>query len=120
MLVSLLREQDMVAKPFLFKRMLGTHDAFLSLVNEVWSMHVDGCPMFQISKKLKPLKCALRKWNIEVFGRVEVELQNLENHIVELENSVSTNYSTQAILTTEAILFDEEALSLLLPSVSDQ
>lgn len=59
--------------------MWGTHDGFLPLVKVVWNAHVDGCPMFRFSMELKALKSAMRKWNIELFGRVEVELRDLEN-----------------------------------------
>ncbi|KAF5480638.1 hypothetical protein F2P56_001374 [Juglans regia] len=95
MVVSLCREQSMVARPFRFQCMWGTHEGFLPLVKEVWYVFIDGCPMFPISKKLKALKGALRKWNVEVFGRVEVELKALENRIVALEQSVLTDFSSQ-------------------------
>lgn len=55
------------------------HEGFLPLVKAVWDVDVVGCPMVRISKKLKAMKGVLRTWNIEVFGKVKVELKALES-----------------------------------------
>ncbi|KAG6703483.1 hypothetical protein I3842_07G087500 [Carya illinoinensis] len=41
------------------------------------------------------MKCMLRTWNREVFGRVEVEIKNLEDRSTGLEVSLSCSYSSQ-------------------------
>lgn len=74
MMISLVRERRVVVRPFGFQRMWGSHENFLPLVKEVWSGRLEGCPMVHVSKILKMMKGALRKWNFEVFGRVDVEI----------------------------------------------
>lgn len=51
--------------------------------------------MVWITRKLKLLKGALKKWNKDVFGRVEMELKRLEDHIIGLEENVASNFSSQ-------------------------
>ncbi|XP_035545915.1 uncharacterized protein LOC118348412 [Juglans regia] len=92
MLVSLLRERICGARPFCFQRMWGSHEYFLLVVKECWSQSVKGCPMVQVSKKVKLLKKALQKWNVEVFGRVEVRIKEIEKCLLELEQEVNVDY----------------------------
>ena len=47
----------------------------------------------RVSYNLKCLKQLLRKWNIETFGRVELELKGLESRIMELEEVLSSEFS---------------------------
>lgn len=76
--------------------MWGSHEGFLSLVQNVWSMEVEGCYMVRISRKLKALKGALRKWSLEVFGQVDKEIKAIEDSIVRLEQAVSNDFSQQS------------------------
>ncbi|XP_042942794.1 uncharacterized protein LOC122276978 [Carya illinoinensis] len=48
--------------------------------------------MVKFSRKLKKLKQVLKKWNKEVFGKVEVDLKVIEEELLELENNVQQNY----------------------------
>lgn len=51
-------------------------------------MSVTGSPMVCLFHKLKALRCALRKWNLEVFGRIEQEMEFLEEKLVHLKESL--------------------------------
>lgn len=72
-----------------------SHESFLQVVKECWAQNVEGCPMFPISTKLKSLKKALQKWNVEVFGRVEAKIKALETRLLDLEQGVIKNYSQE-------------------------
>ncbi|XP_042964506.1 uncharacterized protein LOC122298703 [Carya illinoinensis] len=95
MLFLLFKKNISIVKPFRFLRMWGSHDGFLSLVEQSWGEYVEGCAMVRVSRKLKRLKHVLIKWNREVFGRVEVEINRLENQIQRLEENLVTNFSLQ-------------------------
>lgn len=56
MLVSLLRERRCGARPSRFQSMWGSHASFLLVIKECWSQSIEGCPMVQVSIKLKLLK----------------------------------------------------------------
>lgn len=47
----------------------------------------------EFSGKLKKLKQALKKWNKEVFDRVDGDLQVIEEELLELEKNVHQDYS---------------------------
>lgn len=53
---------------------------------EVWwnGYEIVATPSFRLSSKLKLLKGDIRKWNMEVFSRVEVRMSELIE-VVELE-----------------------------------
>ncbi|KAF5465236.1 hypothetical protein F2P56_015261 [Juglans regia] len=46
MLVKLVREVVLVARPFRFLRMWGSHEEFIPLVQLVWNSNIEGCAMF--------------------------------------------------------------------------
>ena len=59
-------------------------------VDRVWSWwdsyQVHGAPSFILANKLNLLKNDLKKWNVEVFGHVEVRIKKLWNDSSALEN----------------------------------
>ncbi|KAG2684952.1 hypothetical protein I3760_10G100800 [Carya illinoinensis] len=69
------------------------HEDFLGVVSECWRQESQGCPMVKFSRKLKKLKQVLKKWNREVFGKVEVDLKVIEEELLALENNVQQNYT---------------------------
>lgn len=75
--------------------MWGTHEGFLNVVQQCWSYPVEVYPIVKFSKKLKRLKKELLKWNVEIFGRVEVELKANEASLDELEHAVIDDYSQE-------------------------
>ncbi|KAG6681815.1 hypothetical protein I3842_13G108400 [Carya illinoinensis] len=85
-------------RPFKFLRIWDSHEELISLVQLIWNSNIGGCAMFRISRKLKLLKRALKSWNQEVFGRVNVELKKLEDRIFELEVCLARNVLPQTEL----------------------
>lgn len=51
--------------------MWAEHEDFLKVVKAAWERPVRGDPFFRVVQKLKPMKVSFKKWNIEVFGRVD-------------------------------------------------
>lgn len=95
MVTSLMCVSRKGVRPFHFQRMWGTHEDFLQVVKRCWMEPVECCAMVRLTKKLKALKKVLQKWNVEVFGRVEYEIKNLEARLFELEDSLLPNYSQE-------------------------
>ncbi|XP_042944611.1 uncharacterized protein LOC122278495 [Carya illinoinensis] len=54
--------------PFKFQQMWTTHDAFMNLVTNEWKEDHGRGGMFQLARKLKKLKGALRLWNLMCLG----------------------------------------------------
>lgn len=93
MVTYLLQDRRVGPKPFFFQRMWCYHDDFLAVVRDCWNQDIQRCLMVKFSGKLKKLKQVLKKWNMEVFDRVDVDLNVIEEDILELENNVLQNYS---------------------------
>ncbi|KAG6730863.1 hypothetical protein I3842_01G100500 [Carya illinoinensis] len=93
MITSLWVDMRVGPIPFRFQRMWCLHEDFLGVVSEYWRQEFQGCPMVKFSKKIKKLKQVLKKWNREVFGKVEVDLKVIKEELLELENNVQHNYT---------------------------
>lgn len=72
------------------------HDDFSRVVRESWTQPACGEGLVKFTAKLKRLKPILRKRNKEVFGRMETQLQDLEDEVLPLEVVLTTNYSAEA------------------------
>ncbi|XP_028059239.1 uncharacterized protein LOC114262977 [Camellia sinensis] len=67
------------------------HPKFLGDAKKVWdSTNIHGWAFYIIMEKLRTLKVALKKWNVEVFGDVELELKEAESvlHSMDLQSEV--------------------------------
>nr|XP_016476809.1 PREDICTED: uncharacterized protein LOC107798345 [Nicotiana tabacum] len=72
--------------PFRFENMWLQVSDFEDRVDAWWNGYVvTGTPSFRLASKLKMLKGDIRKWNKEVFGRVEVKIRELINEVGEME-----------------------------------
>ncbi|XP_074290450.1 uncharacterized protein LOC141617164 [Silene latifolia] len=77
-------------KNFKYFNMWGSASQFKNIVENVWSIHVQGTKMFSIIKKLKALKPALKSLNKCCFSDIEnstiiatVALENIQKMLVE-------------------------------------
>lgn len=61
--------------PFKFFDMWIHYKEFQQVVREAWNIQIAGDPLFQVVKKMKAVKLALKKWNIETFGQIDVRVQ---------------------------------------------
>ncbi|XP_058783019.1 uncharacterized protein LOC131657664 [Vicia villosa] len=63
-------------KPFKFNNEWFSFDSFLPFVKKEWrSMNVRGRGDYVLKEKLRLLKEKLRRWNIDVFGRIDLEVE---------------------------------------------
>lgn len=62
---------------FKFLKMWVQHPDCNRIVREVWNMHIEGCPMFVLSRKFSALKVELKVWNRVVFGNVEKQVEHV-------------------------------------------
>lgn len=69
--------------PYRFQKMWTTHPNFIQLVKDSWYEEINGNAIYISMNKLKRLKVLLKKWNWEVFGNVQVTLQQAEKKIIE-------------------------------------
>ncbi|KAL7161405.1 hypothetical protein ACSBR2_041963 [Camellia fascicularis] len=73
-------------KPFKFINAWLLHPNFLHEVRKVWdSTRVHGWASYIIMEKLRALKVALKRWNVEVFGDVDSNLKEAESELHALD-----------------------------------
>ncbi|XP_026447002.1 uncharacterized protein LOC113347531 [Papaver somniferum] len=93
--------------PRKFQKMWLSHPEFMQVVSNYRSQNVVGDPAFQFVYKMKELKKVLNTWNWEVFGDVQVKINEAEDKV---------NLATQI---SYANPFDEEALTNLVSAQNE-
>ncbi|XP_057790955.1 uncharacterized protein LOC131008071 [Salvia miltiorrhiza] len=79
-----------------------THQDFREFVKASWHANISiNCPLLKVMVKLKRLRSSLKSWNKEVFGHVDVDINQMQ---MDLER-IQTRISTEGYSDT---LFDEE------------
>ncbi|XP_028081019.1 uncharacterized protein LOC114282522 [Camellia sinensis] len=59
---------------------------FIIIIIKIWAeSHINGWAGFKYVRKLRSLKAALKGWNLEVFGKVDFKLKQLEEEIHDLD-----------------------------------
>ena len=72
-------DRDWGPKPFRIINDWSLHPSFPAFVERIWKeTEVEGWVWFVLQKKLKLLKLELKKWHKEIFGCVNVQLQEAE------------------------------------------
>lgn len=71
---------------FHFMRIWFTYVDFRNIIKKSWEKPMEGGGLFCLAKKLKHQILILRKWNAEIFGRVDQNIQHLEDGLVRLES----------------------------------
>jgi hypothetical protein len=78
-------------KPFTFNNCWLEHPKFFEFVKETWeNMDIRGKKAFIIKEKLKGLKEALKVWNREVFGFMELKIDKTVKELNEVEELLAT------------------------------
>ncbi|CAL5437338.1 unnamed protein product [Camellia sinensis] len=73
-------------KPFKFINAWVLHPKFLDKVKRVWeSTNVHGWASYTIMAKLRALKVTLKRWNVDVFGDMDSNLQDVESELHSLD-----------------------------------
>ncbi|XP_026455082.1 uncharacterized protein LOC113356225 [Papaver somniferum] len=71
--------------PFRVQKMWFGHPDFKRMVEDSWKVPIVGSPAFIYPQKLKRLKIAMKLWNQEVFGNVNIRLKHAK---LRLESSL--------------------------------
>ncbi|XP_028085234.1 uncharacterized protein LOC114286280 [Camellia sinensis] len=94
-------ERDWGPKPFKFLNAWCLHPQFKIFVQKIWAeSHVNGWAGFKCLRKLRLLKAALKRWNLEVFGKVDFKLKQLEEEIHVLDLVAEQRLLTDAERST--------------------
>ncbi|XP_026396889.1 uncharacterized protein LOC113291584 [Papaver somniferum] len=73
--------------PFRIQKTWLFHPGFMKLVEDSWSVYLNGAPPFVFTSKLKRLKGVLKIWNKTIFGDVQFRLKQAKLKI-ETENDL--------------------------------
>ena len=78
-------------RPFRFELMWLTHAGCKEMVHHAWELHSTGSRANQLRNKLINVKKKALEWNMNVFGKVEVEIKMKQNQLQHLQDSIVTN-----------------------------
>ncbi|XP_077237235.1 uncharacterized protein LOC143878904 [Tasmannia lanceolata] len=80
-------------KPFRFFNVWLEDLSIYETVERAWKEKVSGSPMYRITQKLKLVKEAIKIWNKDIFGRVDVKLPVVRRNLEDLQAQVKANPS---------------------------
>ncbi|XXG88202.1 hypothetical protein AAC387_Pa12g0446 [Persea americana] len=83
--------------PFKFEEMWLSHNSFKSLVEQSWSIPISGNPQF-IAQKMKVLKGNLKVWNLETFGQLKRNIEDVEKDVLQVQLAYDSHPSAQLLL----------------------
>ena len=94
--------------PFRFENMWLKTKGFRSLVDGWWnSFDVRGASSFVVAEKLKALKIKLKRWNKEVFSRVETRKNQALENMARWDTIVVVRPLTQTKIDRKTVELDE-------------
>uniref|UniRef100_A0A2N9H6E1 CCHC-type domain-containing protein n=1 Tax=Fagus sylvatica TaxID=28930 RepID=A0A2N9H6E1_FAGSY len=77
-------------RPFRFEWMWTTHPDCATIINSAWSKTHTGSYAYIFGKKLTTVRDALRRWNKEVFGKVETEIAKKKEELKYLQENINS------------------------------
>ncbi|XP_077231897.1 uncharacterized protein LOC143865141 [Tasmannia lanceolata] len=78
-------------KPFKFHNMWLSDTSLYEVVERAWNMKIRGNPMFKIFKKLQGTKRAIKDWNRNSFGRVDILSPQIRKTLDEIQTKVAVD-----------------------------
>lgn len=97
LLLSLHKKDVFRSRPFRFKGMWTLKKSSFDVIRKVWHSRVPGSPLDQVVTCPRHTEVAMKKWNIKVFGRIQVNIQDLRSQIAMLQDT----YPSEFMLTKE-------------------
>lgn len=78
---------------FMYQQMWHSHDDFKRFVRDQWNMtfHLDSNPFYNLQLKLRTLKIALRQWNKDVFGNINLAKESASVQLAESQSLFDNN-----------------------------
>ncbi|XP_028069638.1 uncharacterized protein LOC114272166 [Camellia sinensis] len=85
-LVLIEDERDWGPRPFRFLNAWSLHPTFMAMEKKSWTeAETYGWAGFRLKERLASLKMALKKWNVEDFGNVDLQLKSAEEELHEID-----------------------------------
>jgi hypothetical protein len=92
-------------KPFKFNNCWLDHPGFLEFVKGTWeNMDIHGNKAFVLKEKLKSLKISLKAWNHDVFGLVDLNIDNTVKKLNEVEELLDDGDRDPSTLNTKELV----------------
>uniref|UniRef100_A0A803MR52 Uncharacterized protein n=1 Tax=Chenopodium quinoa TaxID=63459 RepID=A0A803MR52_CHEQI len=106
-------------KPFKFFDMWGNNPAFDELVRDAGSFTVYGKKMFQVVKKLKQVKDALKGLNKSEYSEVGTRFLSVKDELVDIQKQIMINYNDHSYSLQEKES-EEQATALSAPFTKEE
>ncbi|KAK2658156.1 hypothetical protein Ddye_004689 [Dipteronia dyeriana] len=90
-------------RPFMFHGMWVSHPSFLNLVRLVWSSSFIGSGTGIVVQKLKLLKKALRKWNLEVFRNITLNVTKANEKVMLIQGRIGSEGFSDDLFRLETV-----------------
>ncbi|KAL2238068.1 UNVERIFIED_CONTAM: hypothetical protein Sindi_0998500 [Sesamum indicum] len=78
-------------KPFRFFNMWADHLDFLTTVEQQWNLNVEGTPQFNLCKRLKSLKGALKAFNTQHYSHISTRAKEADLALQYAQNQFESN-----------------------------
>lgn len=86
-------------KPFRFNNCWLEHDGFKSFIVEEWKkIQITGRKAYVIKEKLKIIRESLKKWNKEVFGWLDLNIENIVADMNELDRGIEEGCNLNVVV----------------------
>uniref|UniRef100_A0A2N9ETE7 Reverse transcriptase domain-containing protein n=1 Tax=Fagus sylvatica TaxID=28930 RepID=A0A2N9ETE7_FAGSY len=76
-------------RPFRFEWMWTAHPDYAPLINSAWSKNHAGSYAYILGKKLASVRDEFRRWNKEVFGKVEREIEKKKEELKCIQENIN-------------------------------
>ncbi|XP_077232359.1 uncharacterized protein LOC143869136 [Tasmannia lanceolata] len=87
-IVSTSPVQSTGGKPFKFHNMWLSDTSLYEVVERAWHLKISGNPMFRIFKKLQGTKRAIKIWNHNSFGRIDILAPQFRKDLDEIQTKI--------------------------------
>ncbi|XP_031253529.1 uncharacterized protein LOC116111492 [Pistacia vera] len=87
--------------PFKFFNFWAEHEDFLPMVERVWSVEVEGNPMYKLVSKLKALKVELKRLNRKEFWNISKRVKFARDDLAQVQERLVVDPVDDAILQEE-------------------
>ena len=85
-------------KPFRFLNFWVNRSDFFQVVEMAWESNADVNPLYNVSKKLKAVKTALREWSKNKVGNIFISLEEAEKDVITLEEELEKNSAEETFI----------------------
>ncbi|XP_043696723.1 uncharacterized protein LOC122647366 [Telopea speciosissima] len=98
-------------KPFKYFNMWSSHFTFKPLVLEAWNKPVFSFsnPLLAFSKRLKNVKAALKAWNLNTFGNINLQVANCKDRLASIQLRLHSDLHNGSLAVEEKEISSELA-----------